>query len=171
MLPAILLCAFCAAIIFAECRASPLFTQVRLGRNQRPFTLYKLRTMAPGTRQGTSHEVGAATILRSGGLLRRLKLDELPQIWNILKGEMSFVGPRPGLPGDRPLIEAREARGVFALLPGITGPAQIAGLDMSTPVELAANDALYLDRWSLGRDIALLMQTVGGRGYRDASKA
>jgi lipopolysaccharide/colanic/teichoic acid biosynthesis glycosyltransferase len=170
-LPAILLCALCAAVIFAECRANPLFRQVRLGRNKQPFTLYKLRTMAPGTRQGTSHDVGAATILRSGGLLRRLKIDELPQVWNILKGEMSFIGPRPGLPGDARLTEARDAQGVFALMPGITGPAQLAGLDMSTPVELAANDAHYLGPWSLGRDVALLLQTVGGRGYRDASKA
>lgn len=171
LIPALLICGIFALVIWIECRASPIFRQVRLGRGKKPFTLYKLRTMAPGTRQGTSHEIGSATILRCGSLLRRLKIDELPQIWNILKGEMSFIGPRPGLPEDRRLTDAREAHDVFVLLPGITGPGQLAGLDMSTPETLAAHDALYLGPWSLGRDLSMMIETVGGRGYRDASKS
>lgn len=171
LIPGLLVCILSAVVIWAECRANPFFRQVRVGRHERPFTLYKLRTMAPGTRQGRSHEVGSATVLRSGVPLRRLKFDELPQLWNILKGEMSFVGPRPGLPDDHVLTEARRSQGVFALLPGITGTAQLAGLDMSTPKELAAHDALYLSPWSLGRDLTILFRTFAGRGFRDASTA
>ncbi|MDO9369803.1 MAG: sugar transferase [Sphingopyxis sp.] len=169
LVPAAMLCVVFAIIIWLECRANPIFRQVRLGKDKVPFALYKLRTMAPATRQGTSHEVGSATILRCGSLLRRLKIDELPQIWNILKGEMSFIGPRPGLPQDAALTAARDAHGVFSLLPGISGPAQLAGLDMSTPVELANADAAYLSDWSLGRDLSIMVQTAGGRGFWDAS--
>lgn len=169
IIPAMVIVMLCAAVIWAECRANPIFSQQRLGRRKQPFTLYKLRTMQPGTRQGMSHEVGGATILRCGALLRRLKLDELPQLWNILRGEMSFVGPRPGMAFDERLTIARDSNGVFELVPGIAGVGQLAGLDMSTPELLAQQDARYCGPWSPATDIAILAKTLGGKGFRDAS--
>jgi lipopolysaccharide/colanic/teichoic acid biosynthesis glycosyltransferase len=167
--PAILLSALLALPIWIETRANPLFAQARVGRGQQPFTLVKLRTMRPDTLHRASHEVGAAQITRTGQLLRRTKLDELPQIWNVLTGAMSFVGPRPCLPSQHELIAERERLGVHALRPGITGPAQVAGIDMSTPARLAQADAVYLNGWSLTGDLRLLMQTVLGGGRGDAA--
>jgi O-antigen biosynthesis protein WbqP len=141
-----------------------IFRQVRLGRNQQPFVLYKLRTMAIGTGDRPSHEVGTASLTRMGGRLRRWKLDELPQLVNVLRGDMALVGPRPGLPGQTALTEARAARGVFAVPPGITGLAQVQGIDMSDPQRLAAVDADYVRTRSFRGDLRLLLATLTGRG-------
>jgi lipopolysaccharide/colanic/teichoic acid biosynthesis glycosyltransferase len=167
--PAALLSILFALPIWIETRANPLFVQVRVGRQQRPFRLMKLRTMRSDTLHRASHEIGAAQITRSGRFLRSSKLDELPQIWNVLSGTMSFVGPRPCLPSQHQLIAERERLGVHALRPGITGPAQVAGIDMSTPARLAQADAVYLNGWSLTGDLRLLMQTVLGGGRGDAA--
>lgn len=102
-----------------------------------------------------------------GHFLRRTKLDELPQLWNILVGEMSFVGPRPCLPSQTALIEARRAHGLSKIRPGLTGVSQVAGVDMSNPQRLAALDAGYLADMSLGRDFRLLAATVLGAGRGD----
>jgi O-antigen biosynthesis protein WbqP len=146
-----------------------LFQQVRVGREQRLFVCYKLRTMTTGTGDRPSHETAPSAITPLGKVLRRTKLDELPQLWNIVKGEMSFVGPRPCLPGQLHLIEARRARGVYSLRPGITGVAQVRGVDMSDPEALANLDALYLKQMSVRRDIQLIWQTVRGAGRGDAA--
>lgn len=169
LIPATLISALLALPIWIETRANPLFVQTRVGRGRQPFRLVKLRTMRPDTQHRASHEIGAAQITRTGRLLRKTKLDELPQIWNVLVGEMSFVGPRPCLPSQQELIDERERRGVHALRPGITGPAQVAGLDMSTPVKLAVADAAYLAPWSLARDLRLMMLTAFGGGRGDAA--
>lgn len=100
-------------------------------------------------------------------MLRRTKLDELPQLWNVLWGEMSLVGPRPCLPTQELLVEERRARGVLALRPGITGLAQVDGIDMSDPVRLARRDADYLQSASFAGDILLLFKTFLGRGGGD----
>ncbi|WP_127145472.1 sugar transferase [Pelagibacterium montanilacus] len=147
-----------------------LFRQVRVGRGEKPFVCLKLRTMNTGTGDRPSHETGAAAITPLGRMLRRTKLDELPQLYNIIKGEMSLVGPRPCLPGQTELIALRREKGLYALRPGITGEAQIRGIDMSDPARLAEADAVYLTTRSLGHDITLILATVTGSGRGDAAK-
>lgn len=146
------------------------FRQERVGLGRKPFSLLKLRTMSIETRQGASHEVGASTITRVGHFLRKTKIDELPQIFAVLAGNMSFVGPRPCLPVQEELIAEREARGVYSVLPGITGPAQVAGIDMSTPVRLAEVDAHYVKTRSLSGDLKLILATATGAGSGDAAR-
>lgn len=143
-----------------------IFTQERVGRNGTRFRCHKLRTMRVGTVSVPTHEVAASRITPVGGFLRRTKLDELPQLWNVLKGEMSLVGPRPCLPAQIRLMEERRARGVMALRPGITGPAQVRGIDMADPVRLAEIDAGYLTAASLSADLGMLVRTVFSSGAR-----
>lgn len=124
--------------------------------------------MSPGTPSVTSHELTSSALTPLGGTLRRFKLDELPQLVNVIKGEMALVGPRPGLPTDDRLTKARREHGVFDILPGITGVAQIRGVDMSTPERLAEVDAEYLTSQTLSADLKLLFQTATGKGTGDA---
>ena len=168
-LPALLVCLIAGLAIFIDIRANPIFTQRRVGRDRRPFTLVKMRTMPPDTPHLASHQVGAAAINRTGALLRRLKIDELPQLWCVLRGEMSLVGPRPCLESQTELVEERDRLGVFDIRPGITGLAQVQGVDMSTPVKLAQIDAAYAANPSLGTDISILIQTAIGGGRGDAA--
>jgi O-antigen biosynthesis protein WbqP len=140
------------------------FAQQRIGRHEKPFRCLKLRTMHQGTRSLPTHEIGADAVTRAGRVLRRLKLDELPQLWNVFKGEMSLVGPRPCLPTQKELIERRRALGVYTLRPGITGLAQIKGIDMSDPKKCAEKDADYLQMQTLRLDAEIIVKTlVGGR--------
>lgn len=168
IVPALLVCLFCMVLIRIESRGPSIFRQIRIGRHRKPFTLYKLRTMAVNTGDRASHEVSASQITKTGQFLRRTKLDELPQILNVLLGDMSFVGPRPCLPNQTQLIEARTELDVFDIRPGITGPAQLAGIDMSTPVELAKADAAYRSSQSFRSDFYLLLATASGSGSGDA---
>lgn len=146
---------------------SPLFWQTRIGRHRRPFTLVKFRTMRPGTASVASHLVDAAAVTPWGSFLRHSKLDELPQLWNVLKGEMSLVGPRPCLESQRELIAARAMLGVFEARPGITGLAQISGIDMSTPHLLAQTDAQMLSSLTLRNYFRYIFLTAIGRGSGD----
>jgi O-antigen biosynthesis protein WbqP len=155
-------------IIRLESRGSAFFRQSRVGRNETIFTLVKLRTMYQSTPDIPSHEAVGAMITPLGRILRKLKLDELPQIWNVLIGEMSFVGPRPCLATQQELIEARRALGVFSVRPGITGLAQVAGVDMSAPQKLAELDHHYIVTKSIVNDFKIMLATVFGRGYGDA---
>lgn len=164
------LCLLCVVAIRMQSPGSAVFSQIRVGRRQKPFTLYKLRTMSIGTGDMASHEVSAHQITQVGFFLRRAKLDELPQLVNVILGEMSFVGPRPCLPSQRLLIDERQARGVYALRPGITGPAQLAGIDMSTPVELAEADSEYLRAQDLLSDLRYMAKTAAGGGRGDGVK-
>lgn len=145
-----------------------LFRQQRVGRDEVPFVCYKLRTMALDTPAVGTHEVSVAHVTTLGRWLRRLKLDELPQLWNVLCGEMSLVGPRPCLPSQVELIEARRARGVYTVRPGVTGPAQVIGLDMSTPRELAEKDAVWASAPNLVDYFRFVVLTVLGKGQGDA---
>lgn len=169
-LPAALLCLACVIAIRLEDGAPAIFRQVRIGRGCRPFVLYKLRTMSTGTGDHASHEVSQSRITRVGRILRTTKLDELPQLVNVLRGDMSFVGPRPCLRSQELLIAERVRRGVYAVRPGITGPAQLAGIDMSAPVELAEADSAYAHHVKLAEDLRYIVRTAIGRGGGDAVK-
>ncbi|BCX88902.1 O-antigen biosynthesis protein WbqP [Methylomarinovum tepidoasis] len=146
---------------------APLFRQVRVGRQGRPFVLYKLRTMRLETPSVATHLADPNAVTRFGRFLRRTKLDELPQLWNVIRGEMSLVGPRPCLPNQKELIEARDRLGVLAARPGITGLAQIRGIDMSQPQQLARVDAEMLRDFSLRAYFRYLWLTLRGRGQGD----
>ena len=150
---------------------SPLFHQQRVGREKRPFTLVKFRTMRPETVSVASHLADASAITRFGYFLRRTKLDELPQLWNVLKGEMSLVGPRPCLFNQQELIAERDKRGVYRARPGITGLAQIQGIDMSTPELLARTDAAMLKTVTLRGYFRYIFLTVLGKGTGDCVRA
>jgi lipopolysaccharide/colanic/teichoic acid biosynthesis glycosyltransferase len=149
---------------------SPIFRQQRVGRHLKPFILVKFRTMKLDTVHVASHLASKSSITSVGHFLRRTKLDELPQLWNVLKGEMSLVGPRPCLFSQDDLISEREERGVFEVRPGITGLAQINEIDMSTPRLLAETDANMIANWSLKSYFLLLFHTVTGKGAGDRVK-
>ena len=149
---------------------SPLFRQERVGRGQKPFTLVKFRTMKVGTASVASHLADNSAITPMGAFLRRTKLDELPQLWNVLLGDMSLVGPRPGLFNQAELLQARQQHGVFAARPGITGLAQVSGIDMSTPERLAQTDAQMLASLNVVSYFRYILQTVTGSGQGDAVK-
>uniref|UniRef100_UPI004047D9AE sugar transferase n=1 Tax=Rheinheimera sp. TaxID=1869214 RepID=UPI004047D9AE len=149
---------------------SPIFRQVRVGRHKKPFTLVKFRTMKVDTASVASHLASASAITPFGGFLRKTKLDELPQLWNVLKGEMSLVGPRPGLFNQQELTEARDKHGVFNARPGITGLAQVNEIDMSTPELLAETDAKMLQSLTLGDYFKYIFMTVAGKGSGDRVK-
>lgn len=149
---------------------SPLFRQIRIGRFKKPFVLLKFRTMRLDTASVATHLADASAITPFGRFLRRTKLDELPQLWNVLRGDMSLVGPRPCLFNQKKLIAERSARGVFQMRPGITGLAQVNGIDMSTPRLLAETDALMLQDPSLGSYFRILFLTLVGKGAGDRVK-
>src|SRR5262245_13621380 len=165
------LLAACAIAVRLSSQGPAIFRQTRVGRNERPFTCLKLRTMQVETAHVPTHEMQAAAITSIGRHLRRLKLDELPQLWNVLKGDMSLVGPRPCLPTQVELIRARRRRGLAGLTPGITGISQVAGIDMSDPERLAESDARYLNDLSLRTDLAMIWQAVAGAGRGDRVRA
>ncbi|MEC9040540.1 MAG: sugar transferase [Pseudomonadota bacterium] len=146
---------------------SPIFRQQRVGRNQKPFTLVKFRTMKKDTASVASHLASASAITPFGHFLRRTKLDELPQLWNVLKGEMSLVGPRPCLFNQEELIEERERRGVLSARPGITGLAQVNDIDMSTPKLLAETDQKMLENLTVPAYFRYILMTVSGKGAGD----
>jgi O-antigen biosynthesis protein WbqP len=150
-----------------DSRGPVLFVQTRVGLDEKPFRLVKFRTMKPDTPELATHLISRHTVTRFGALLRRTKLDELPQLFNVLRGDMSFVGPRPCLPSQVDLIEERRRRGIFGVRPGITGLAQVAGIDMSDPARLADLDELYLTQQGLLRDIVIIAQTIVGQGGDD----
>jgi O-antigen biosynthesis protein WbqP len=145
----------------------PLFTQERVGREKKPFVLVKFRTMRPDTDSVASHLADAEAITTLGRFLRKTKLDELPQLWNVLRGEMSLVGPRPCLFCQKELIEERSRRGVLRVRPGITGLAQIQGIDMSTPELLAEIDAKMLESLNVPNYFRYLFLTALGKGSGD----
>lgn len=149
---------------------SPIFTQERVGRNKRPFTLVKFRTMTIDTASVASHLACTASITPFGGFLRKTKLDELPQLWNVLKGEMSLVGPRPGLFNQKELTVERDAKNIFAVRPGITGLAQVNEIDMSNPELLAKTDREMIDTLTIGNYFKYILMTVTGSGSGDRVK-
>lgn len=169
LLPVVLpLCALLLALIRLDSKGNPLFVQWRVGYRQVPFRLFKLRSMRSTTGDHPSHEVSPMEITRFGSWIRRTKLDELPQLLNVINGTMSLVGPRPCLVSQHQLIAERESLGLFAFRPGITGAAQLAGLDMSDPKRLAEAEAAYHPNSNIATDLILLVRTALGRGSGDA---
>jgi lipopolysaccharide/colanic/teichoic acid biosynthesis glycosyltransferase len=146
---------------------SPIFIQERVGKNKRPFKLIKFRTMSVDTKSVASHLASTASITKLGAFLRKTKIDELPQLINVLKGEMSFVGPRPNLFNQEELITERQQRGVYDVLPGITGLAQVNTIDMSTPKLLAETDQKMIATLTLGDYFKYILQTATGKGNGD----
>lgn len=149
---------------------SPIFRQVRVGRHKKPFTLVKFRTMKKDTASVASHLASASAITPFGSFLRKTKLDELPQLWNVLWGDMSLVGPRPGLFNQEELTAARDKKGIFNARPGITGLAQVNEIDMSTPELLAETDAKMLQNLTLANYFKYIFMTVAGKGSGDRIK-
>jgi len=139
-----------------------LFRQRRIGRGSGEFVIFKFRTMKVGTPDLASHLMGpgASTVTRIGKFLRRTSLDELPQLFNVLRGEMTLVGPRPALFNQDDLIAMRQAVGVDALKPGVTGWAQVNGRD-EIPLQVKVDfDRYYLEHISPGFDLWILLRTA-----------
>lgn len=152
-----------AVVIRLDSPGRAIFRQKRVGRNGEPFTVYKFRTMqqeAP-SEMATREFVNAGEyITKIGSFLRRSSLDELPQLFNVLLGNMSFVGYRPICLTETALNELRREKGVFVMKPGITGLAQVNGRDYISMEEKVALDARYVAECSLGLDIRCLFKTV-----------
>ena len=155
------------ALIRIQSPGPGIFAQTRIGQHGKEFVCYKFRTMKLGTVQAATNEVSASSVTGLGHFLRKTKIDELPQIWNIFRNEISLIGPRPCLPVQTRLIEARAKRGVLALKPGISGLAQVNGVDMSEPEKLARWDERYLRLQSLALDLKIALATATGRGQGD----
>jgi len=146
---------------------SPVFSQKRMGRNKSPFILIKFRTMSLDTVSVATHLLDRSFVTTFGNFLRKTKLDELPQLWNVLRGDMSLVGPRPNLLNQEELIKAREALNVYNVRPGITGLAQVKDIDMSSPQLLAKTDAEMISNMSLANYFKYIFLTVAGKGQGD----
>jgi O-antigen biosynthesis protein WbqP len=146
---------------------SPIFCQVRVGKDKQPFRLMKFRSMHVNAPSVPTHLASATSITPFGSFLRKSKLDELPQLWNVFVGDMSLVGPRPNLFNQEELIAERDARGVYAVRPGITGLAQIYKIDMSTPIILAETDAKMIQSLSKTSYFLYIFLTVFGNGFGD----
>ena len=148
----------------------PIFIQTRVGKYKKPFKLIKFRTMSVETKSVASHLASNASITKLGNVLRKTKIDELPQLINVLKGEMSLVGPRPNLFNQEELIKERDALGVYDVLPGVTGLAQVQNIDMSTPKLLAKTDKQMIDTLNIKNYFKYILMTVTGSGSGDAVK-
>ncbi len=161
-----------------ETKSNGLFMQKRIGRDGKPFTLFKIKSMRPVDGVDTTVTAsGDRRITRSGRFFRKTKIDELPQLFNVLLGSMSFVGPRPDVPGFADLLEGEE-REILSVRPGITGPASLKYKDEEQilaqqkdperynreviwPDKVAINRA-YIKEWSLRKDIQYIVKTVTG---------
>ena len=146
---------------------SPIFAQKRVGKHQKPFQLFKFRSMKLNTQSVATHLINSNAVTKYGAFLRKTKLDELPQLWNVFIGDMSLVGPRPNLFNQAELIIERELRNVYSVRPGITGLAQINKIDMSKPRELAVIDAEMLNKQSLLNYFKYIISTFLGKGFGD----
>jgi len=158
-LPIFLIIAIC---IKADSEGPVFFKQMRIGKNNNLFKLYKFRTMNVGTPNVATDKLQNAKsyVTVVGKVLRKTSLDELPQLINILKGDMTFIGPRPALYNQYNLKELRTMVGVHILLPGITGWAQINGRDHNDDVKKTDLDKYYLENQSFMLDIRILIMTL-----------
>ena len=151
-------------------RTPPIFKQKRLGKNQIPFFLYKFRTMNINTLSKPTHMVSPNQVTKLGVILRKTKLDELPQLYNVLLGNMSLVGPRPCLPDQKKLINFRRRYKIFSVRPGITGLAQIKSIDMSLPELLAKTEKEMIKTFSVNNYFYYIFMTILGKGRGDRVK-
>ena len=151
------------SIIIAIDAGSPvIYRQYRVGKDNKLFYIYKFRTMKNNTRLAATKDLTEAesVITKSGRFLRKTSLDELPQLFNVLKGDMSFVGPRPLIPEEKEIRQIRKDYGIYSVRPGITGWAQVNGRDMLSDEEKALFDKEYIDKQSLIFDIKIMIKTV-----------
>ncbi len=139
---------------------SPIFLQERIGYNQKLFRLIKFRTMRMNTKTAATHLIDNSMITSYGYFLRSTKLDELPQLINVLLGDMSIIGPRPCLSNQKKLIKERKTRGVFKVKPGLTGLAQISGINMKTPTLLAKTDLKMINKMNFYYYFYYIFKTV-----------
>ncbi len=146
---------------------SPIFRQERVGKNKKPFHLMKFRSMHLNASSVATHLTDTSSITKFGSFLRKSKLDELPQLCNVLFGDMSLVGPRPNLFNQDDLIEKRDLRGVYKVRPGITGLAQINKIDMSTPQLLADTDSKMIHEFNTLAYFKYIFLTIFGKGFGD----
>lgn len=155
-----------------------IFKQTRIGRHGRKFKIYKFRSMDSSTpKHLPSNSMSAAEyekhVTKIGKFLRRTSLDEIPQVFNILRGDMSWVGPRPVLERETSLTESRNAAGLHAFRPGLTGWAQINGRNLLTDAEKARYDAEYVEKISMVFDLCCMMQTfvivISKKGFLEGS--
>ena len=146
---------------------SPLFFQLRVGRHKKLFTLIKFRSMRKETRSVATHLVDGAMLTKYGMFIRKTKFDELPQLFNVLLGHMSLVGPRPNLPNQIELIALRDRYNVYSVKPGITGLSQIREIDMSTPEKLTITDHEMIARYDLKFYFSMIFTTISGKGFGD----
>ncbi len=153
-------------ICFLE-SGKPIFIQERIGKNQKIFKLIKFRTMELNTPSLASHLIKKDSVTKFGLVIRLLKLDEFPQLINVIKGEMSLVGPRPCLPNQKELINERQKHNIFRYKPGITGLAQINGIDMSNPQTLTNYDKEMIKNFNTFNYFKYLILTIIGKGRGD----
>lgn len=138
------------------------FRQIRIGKNSEPFTIYKFRSMridAPNVATA-EFENPEDFITKSGKILRKTSLDELPQLLNVFKGEMSFIGPRPLIPSEKTVLHLRSKNGSDQILPGITGLAQVRGRDEVVAVKKACYDGFYAQNLNFGLDARIFLKTI-----------
>ncbi len=149
-------------IVLIDAGTPVIFRQYRVGKDNRLFYVYKFRTMRRNTRNAATADLKDAEkyITKSGRFLRKTSLDELPQLVNVLLGDMSFVGPRPLIPEEKEIRELRKEYNVYSVRPGITGLAQVNGRDNLSISEKALFDKEYIDKQSLSLDIKILFKTV-----------
>lgn len=145
----------------------PFFFQERLGKDKRKFKLIKFRSMRVNAPSVATHLANSSFITPYGSLLRKSKLDEIPQLWNVLEGSMSFVGPRPNLINQTELIRMRDSLGVYSARPGITGLAQISKIDMSSPMLLSETDAKMIKEHNILKYFKYILLTISGKGLGD----
>ncbi|MCL2494067.1 MAG: sugar transferase [Oscillospiraceae bacterium] len=156
------LLAMVSLLVYFDDGAPVVFKQDRVGKHNEIFKIYKFRTMRRETRNTAQSELrGGECLTRSGRLLRRLSLDELPQLLNILAGQMRFVGPRPLIPEETEIRALRLAAGVYAVPPGLTGWAQVNGRASVMDDEKVALDKEYIARQSFWLDMKILAMTAG----------
>lgn len=152
-----------AVLIKTDSKGPVFFVQERVGKNKKPFKIYKFRTMSTDCPANMpTHLLGnaGAFITPIGGFLRKFSIDELPQIWNILKGDMTIIGPRPALFNQTDLLELRDSNGSNALKPGLTGYAQIHGRD-ELPIDVKANlDGYYAQNIGFWLDFKCFFGTI-----------
>lgn len=159
-IPALPIAIATALLIRARDGAPVLFKQERIGSGGTPFTIYKFRTMPTSAPNVPSAQSDGIEVSNLGRILRRISLDELPQLINVWLGDMSIVGPRPALPAQEDVLTARERAGVTPLLPGITGLAQVSSYDGMTTEEKVHFDQTYASQQSLLLDLLILGRTI-----------
>ena len=151
-----------ALVVLIDSGYPVIFKQYRVGKDNKLFYIYKFRTMKVNTRNTATEDLKEAdsVITKSGRILRKTSLDELPQLFNVLSGKMSFVGPRPLIPEEKEIRQIRKELGVYSVRPGITGLAQVNGRDMLSAKEKALFDKEYVEKQSVLFDIKIMFKTV-----------